>query len=138
MLGAAPAGAQIYACGPDRMLTELGELMRDQPERLHVEHFASAAGQPNPDSDTPFEVELADSQLSLSVPSDQTLLQVLHASGIDVPCDCEEGLCGSCEVPVLSGGIEHRDNVLSAAERAEGGRMMACCSRGRGKLVLAL
>ncbi|MDT7950070.1 MAG: cytochrome P450/oxidoreductase [Acetobacteraceae bacterium] len=137
-IGSAPAGAQIYGCGPDRMLAELGQLMADQPERLHVEHFASAAGLTGHDRDTPFEVELADSQLSLSVPSDQTLLQILQASGIDVPCDCEEGLCGSCEVPVLSGSIEHRDKVLSAAERAGGGRMMACCSRGRGKLVLAL
>jgi ferredoxin len=56
-----------------------------------------------------------------------------------VPSDCEEGLCGTCEVNVIAGEVDHRDKVLSGAERAEGRRMMACCSRARGgKLVLAL
>jgi len=58
---------------------------------------------------------------------------------IDVQSDCEEGLCGSCEVAVLEGAIDHRDLVLTASERAEGRRMMACCSRARdAKLVLGL
>jgi ferredoxin len=58
---------------------------------------------------------------------------------MDVASDCEEGLCGSCEVPVLEGEIEHRDRVLSGSERAAGSRMIACCSRARtAKLVLAL
>jgi len=40
---------------------------------------------------------------------------------------------------VLAGEVEHRDRVLSAAERDGHGRMMACCSRARGrKLTLAL
>jgi len=56
-----------------------------------------------------------------------------------VQSDCQEGLCGSCEVRVLAGDIDHRDLVLTRAERAEGRRMMACCSRARGgRLVLAL
>jgi ferredoxin len=58
--------------------------------------------------------------------------------GVDVPSDCGEGLCGTCEVAVIAGEIEHRDIVLTAAEQREGRRMMACCSRGRGKLVLGL
>jgi hypothetical protein len=42
-------------------------------------------------------------------------------------------------VPVLEGAIDHRDLVLTPAERAEGRRMMACCSRARDrKLVLGL
>jgi cytochrome P450/ferredoxin-NADP reductase len=138
VVAAAQEAAEIYACGPDRLLAALEQCVRDRPERLHIEHFSSAGAQLDPDEESPFEVELKDSQLSISVPADQTLLQALHATGIDVPCDCEEGLCGSCEVPVVAGDVDHRDKVLSAAERAAGGRMMACCSRARGKLVLAL
>ncbi len=53
--------------------------------------------------------------------------------------DCEEGLCGTCEVAVTSGEeIDHRDRVLSREECSEGSRMMACCSRARGKISLAL
>ena len=95
-----------------------------------------AAAKPSP---AEIEVELRAAGLTLHVPADRTLLEVLHAHNVDVQCDCEEGLCGSCEVPVATGDIEHRDSVLSPAERAPGDRMMSCCSRARsGHLVLDL
>ncbi len=139
ILAAAPPDAQIYACGPERLLQELQDRMQAQPGRLHIEHFSSAASQLDPAHETPFEAELTDSSLLVRVPADQTLLQALRAAGIDVASDCEEGLCGTCEVPVAEGSIDHRDMVLSVAERAAGTRMMACCSRAKGgRLVLAL
>jgi ferredoxin len=73
------------------------------------------------------------------VAAHQTLLQALQAAGHDVPCDCGEGLCGTCEVAIVSGHADHRDQVLSKAERAAQTRMMACCSRAVGdKIVLGL
>ena len=69
-----------------------------------------------------------------------TLSAALRAANIDVQSDCEEGLCGSCEVRVLSGDVDHRDMVLTRAEREAGQRMMSCCSRACGgqRLVLEL
>ena len=82
---------------------------------------------------------LKDSNTRLTVAPDQTLLQALQAAGHDVPCDCGEGLCGTCEVGVVEGAVDHRDKVLTQAERAACTRMMACCSRARGdRIVLAL
>lgn len=67
------------------------------------------------------------------------MLKSLQAAGIDIACDCQEGLCGSCEVQVTDGEIDHRDKVLTQAERAQNSRMMVCCSRARGgKLTLSL
>ena len=75
----------------------------------------------------------------MTVPADQTLLTALRAANIDVQSDCEEGLCGSCEVQVLEGDVDHRDVVLTRAERDANTKMMSCCSRACGKsLVLAL
>ncbi|MDX5451769.1 MAG: 2Fe-2S iron-sulfur cluster binding domain-containing protein, partial [Rhodococcus sp. (in: high G+C Gram-positive bacteria)] len=60
-------------------------------------------------------------------------------NNIDVPSDCEEGLCGSCEVTVLEGEVDHRDTVLTKAERAANRQMMTCCSRACGdRLTLRL
>ncbi|MDX2484442.1 MAG: 2Fe-2S iron-sulfur cluster binding domain-containing protein, partial [Pseudodonghicola sp.] len=69
-----------------------------------------------------------------------TLLDAIQAAGIDVASDCCEGLCGSCEVTVLDGDIDHRDSVLSRRERAANNRMMSCCSRAKhgGRIKLAL
>jgi ferredoxin len=134
------AGTLVYACGPARMLDAIAAASAHWPEGLlRVEHFSTAKGKLDPAREHGFEVELADSGLVLPVRADQTLLAALRAANIDVRSDCEEGLCGSCEVAVLAGRIDHRDLVLTPAERAEGARMMACCSRARDeKLVLGL
>ena len=141
LLATPEAGTQIYACGPLRMLDALATACAHWPEdTLRVEHFASTLGTLDPAKEQPFEVELKDSGLTLPVRADQTLLAALRAANIDVQSDCEEGLCGSCEVRVLDGPIDHRDRVLTRAEREAGQRMMSCCSRacGGGRLVLAL
>ncbi|WFM71446.1 cytochrome P450/oxidoreductase [Halomonas sp. CKK8] len=132
--------ALIYACGPERLLTALDFDSAHWPEgSLHVEHFTAEGALLDPENEHAFEVELADSELVVEVAADRTLLQTLRAAGVDVPSDCEEGLCGSCQVTVLEGEIDHRDKVLTAAEQAGQDRLMSCCSRARGKkLTLAL
>jgi ferredoxin-NADP reductase len=134
------AGQKVYACGPDRLLSELEELAQHWPENtLHVEHFSPTNSLLDPATEHGFEVELRDSNLTINVPSDRTVLDVLEAAGVDIACDCREGLCGSCEARVIEGEIDHRDRVLSQAERERNNQMMTCCSRARGKkLVLAL
>ena len=135
------AGAvHVYACGPQRMIDDLTAGSTDWPEDTVVfEHFSSALGELDPEQEHEFTVHLEDSDVDLVVPRDQTLLQVLRDSGRQIPSNCQEGLCGTCEIPVLDGAIDHRDVVLSASERREGDRMMSCCSRATGeRLVLGL
>lgn len=132
-------GGRIYACGPQRLLATLTALMAGAPDRLRVEHFISAGAQRDVRDEAGFEAELQDTRLTVHVAPGQTLLQALRGVGVDVTSDCEEGLCGSCEVAVMDGEIDHRDKVLSASERAGQSRMMTCCSRAKGRrLVLAL
>ncbi|XDA99275.1 cytochrome P450/oxidoreductase [Sulfitobacter sp. LCG007] len=136
-----PPGGRIHACGPDRMIAALEDLCAALPEgTLRFEHFTSRDGGPDPARERPFEAGLADSGLVLQVPADMSLLDAILAAGIDVASDCREGLCGSCEVAVVAGDIDHRDSVLTRAERAENRRMMSCCSRARNgqRIRLAL
>jgi cytochrome P450/ferredoxin-NADP reductase len=140
LLAGVNASTRVYACGPQRLIDELETLATAWPEGvLRFEHFHTDQGALDPAKEHAFEVELRDSGLHLQVAADQTLLQALQAAGVDVPCDCGEGLCGTCEVAVIEGDIDHRDKVLSRSERAAHQRMMACCSRSLGqKIVLAL
>ncbi|POR52837.1 cytochrome P450 [Paraburkholderia eburnea] len=134
------AHTRVYACGPARLLDALQAASEAWPEdALRVEHFAASVGQLDPANEHAFEVELKDSGLVLTVAPDQTVLDALRRANIDVQSDCEEGLCGSCEVRVLAGQIDHRDVVLTRAERETQSRMMTCCSRAKGaRLVLEL
>jgi cytochrome P450/ferredoxin-NADP reductase len=131
---------QIYACGPVRMLAALEESCAGWPaDALRTEHFVSTAGALDPAKEQAFEVELKDSGIVISVAADQTLLAALRAANVDVQSDCEEGLCGSCEVRVLAGKVDHRDVVLTRAERETNAKMMTCCSRAQsGRLVLEI
>lgn len=131
---------QVYACGPVRMLKALEDGCGAWPENsLRTEHFVSTAGALDPSKEHAFEVELKDSGVVVRVAADQTLLAALRAANIDVQSDCEEGLCGSCEVRLLAGRVDHRDVVLTRAERETNIRMMTCCSRALDpRLVLEL
>ncbi|WP_412566821.1 2Fe-2S iron-sulfur cluster-binding protein [Streptomyces europaeiscabiei] len=56
----------------------------------------------------------------------ETVLDVLLAGGVDAPYSCRQGICGDCIVRVLAGEPDHRDDVLTDRERADG--MFTTCS----------
>ncbi|MGW4526879.1 PDR/VanB family oxidoreductase [Amycolatopsis sp. NPDC004378] len=127
----------VYCCGPEPLLAAVEQLCAGWPEdALRVERFA-----PKPDDgpQTAFEVELAGSGRVLEVPADRSILEVVGESGVSVLSSCQEGTCGTCETGVLGGTPDHRDSVLTAAERREGDVMMICVSRSCSpRLVLDL
>lgn len=133
-------GTRVYACGPTRLLDELETLSAAWPEdTLRIEHFSAQGTGLHPDKEHAFVAILKDSNAQVPVAANQTLLQALQSAGYDVPCDCGEGLCGTCEVGIVEGQADHRDKVLSKTERQANQRLMACCSRAIGdRITLAL
>ena len=133
----APRNAHLYCCGPAAMLKSFEALTENWPrEQIHVEYFTAKEPAARGGG---FTVELARSGLELPVPEGKTILQVLIEAGIDVASSCEEGVCGACETRVVAGAPDHRDAVLSPAERAANNRMMICCSGSKSsRLVLDL
>lgn len=116
----------VYCCGPTGMLDAFRRVSQGLPdERVHFEYFKSNV---TPASEGGFDVVLARTGRTVRIAEGQTILQALLAIGIDIPYSCEEGVCGSCETAVLAGEPEHRDLILSNAERAAGQTMMVCCS----------
>jgi|TARA_B100001250_G_scaffold5960_1_gene5012 vanillate O-demethylase ferredoxin subunit len=73
-------------------------------------------------------VKLARSNKTIFVEQDSSILFALLDAGVDLPFSCGSGLCGSCEVDVISGVPEHKDFVLTEEERASNKTMMICCS----------
>jgi ferredoxin len=129
-------GTQVYACGPGRMLDALTQLHHTGADwQLNLERFAAAPIDTTGDVD--FEVIAARSGTSYPVPAGCSILAVLRENGMAVDFSCSEGVCGTCETDVVEGVPEHRDAVLSAAERESNDTMMICVSRARtARLVL--
>jgi ferredoxin len=130
-----PDGTLVYCCGPGPLLDAVEE--RCPAGALRVERFQpkdQAAG-----GDDEFEVVLARSGRTVTVPPEVSVLDAVRAAGVEVLYSCTEGTCGTCETDVLEGAPDHRDSVLTEEERSAGDTMMICVSRCRGaRLVLDL
>ncbi len=132
-----PAGTHVYVCGPKPLIDAVRAAAADWPEdHVHFELFSAA-----PDQDwqnEPFEIYLSRRRMDLTVPADRTILEVVRDAGVFADSSCEQGLCSTCRVRVISGEIEHRDQILTGEDKAKGDTMMMCISRGKpgDKLVL--
>lgn len=135
-----PEGALVYACGPARLLDALQELCAHLPGgTLHIEHFANGALGKSHAPKKAFDIVLKKSGRTLRVPEDKSILDILQENGSSVLSTCMKGTCGTCEVDVLDGEIEHRDSVLTKEEKEDGRSLMVCVSRCLGqRLVLDL
>jgi ferredoxin len=136
-LGTAQQDTAVYCCGPERLMLAVEEATAGWPEgSVHFEWFTPRS-RPVDEGSGSFDVVCQGSSVTLTVPPDKSLLEVLNEAGIDIPSSCHQGICGTCEVRVLAGEIDHRDSILSTAERAANETMMACVSRARSpRLVL--
>jgi ferredoxin-NADP reductase len=133
------AGTSVYCCGPEPMLAAVEQRCRAWPPgSLHVERFAPrAAADAGPG--TALEIVLSRSRRTVAVPPGKSILRAVEEVGVPVLSSCREGMCGTCETPVLDGVPDHRDSLLSEDERAAGDTMMICVSRALGRrLVLDL
>lgn len=132
MVAEAPQGTHFYCCGPDGMLGAFRDATAHLPEdQVHLESFApievAAHGA--------FTVELARSGGSVTVEANQSILDALIAAGFDPPYSCQQGMCGACEVAVLEGIPDHRDEVLSEGQKQCNDRMMLCCSLSKSPRI---
>lgn len=139
VLDSCGAHDRLYVCGPKLMLDAVlaQTQARGWPhERVHFELFTTPVVEAG---DRAFELVLAQSGQTYTVPPDQTILDCLIEHGCDPLYDCKRGECGVCGTPVLEGAIDHRDYVLSAREKAAGNAIQICISRAAGaRLVLDL
>ncbi|MDT0210955.1 PDR/VanB family oxidoreductase [Curtobacterium sp. BRD11] len=137
---AEPRDAVVYCCGPRGLMDAVETAAAHWPAgSVRVERFEPADDVDAPGE--PFEVDLAVTGVTVTVPADRTLLEVAEEAGAFVLSSCREGTCGTCETPVLEGSVEHRDTVLSPGEQADDRTMMVCVSRARRgcpRLVLEL
>jgi ferredoxin-NADP reductase len=132
-----PLGTQLYVCGPPSMIgavTAAAESAHWAASRIRSEAFGAPADGPR----APFRATLAAGR-RIDVSAEETLLEALERAGAGVPSLCRSGICGECRTPVASGRVDHRDLVLSAAEKDSGHWIMPCVSRAAGdELELAL
>ena len=121
-------GAHVYSCGAEAYMTAVLDTARAagfDEDNLHLEYFSVPE---LPDYENhPFTIRLTRSGREFPVPADRTAADVLIENGFPVDLKCSDGICGVCKCGLVSGEVEHRDFVLSNAQRKTA--IITCQSR---------
>ena len=131
-------GQHIYVCGPAGLVESARLHSSHWPEEtFHSELFAL---EPVTDElpNEAFDVFLSRQKITLSVPPERSILEVVRDAGLDVETSCEDGLCSCCRTRLLGGEADHRDHVLSSAEKLANESIMICVSRATDGETLIL
>lgn len=137
LLAGRTMASHFYCCGPGSMLDAYASACEQLGyANVHMERFGgtkevlSAVG-------NGYTVELKKSGRMLQVAPGVSILDAMLDQGLSPDYSCREGVCGACEVKVVSGDVEHHDHILTRQEKAASKSMMICVSRCRsGHLVL--
>lgn len=124
-------GTHVYLCGPTNFISQFTDkaLKIGYPKNsIHYEYFKTT----NKENAQPFEVKLLNGDTKF-VSKDKTLLEVLLQEGIKVPYSCQVGRCGTCELKVLKGIVDHNDSFYNEEQRNSHSTILSCVSRANSK-----
>lgn len=124
-----PAGAHLYICGPTGLIEAAQKAAAHWGDAVHVEHFKPVEKPLPAGGNQAFEIVLSRSGQRLTVPPEKSILDVVRAAGVDADSSCEAGICSTCETGLLAGKPDHRDDILTAADKAANRKIMICVSR---------
>lgn len=124
----------VYCCGPRGLMMAVRDMTGHwSSAAVHFEAFQEP--EKNAVDNKPFKVSIKSSGATIDVPADTSILEALRAAGHKVPSSCESGTCGSCKTRLVTGAVDHRDLVLTEAEKPN--HIMVCVSRAlAGDLVI--
>lgn len=137
VIGTPDNQTHIYVCGPKGYIDFVLDTAKGfgwNPKQLHVEYFA--AGEVDTSGDESFEVKIASTGETYTIPADKSITEVLDENGVFIPVSCEEGVCGTCLTRVLEGIPEHRDLYLTDDEHEANDQFTPCCSRSKSPLLV--
>ena len=129
LLSSGGSGDRVYTCGPEAYMGAViaaAQAAGLSEENISREYFAV------PDTEAqenhPFTLLLADGR-EINVSKDQSAAEAMQAAGLSVDIKCSDGLCGVCKWAYKAGEIDHRDYVLSKAQRET--HFITCQSRAK-------
>jgi ferredoxin-NADP reductase len=122
-------GTHVYVCGPPGLISAVRTAAKEWPQgTVHFELFGAARADAGANAENkPFDVHLKRRNMTLHIPADRSILDVLAANDVKVRTVCNDGFCGTCTTRYLAGNVEHRDGVLDEDGRKS--MIQVCVSR---------
>ncbi|MEH7335031.1 PDR/VanB family oxidoreductase [Neobacillus drentensis] len=127
-------GTHVYFCGPEAFISSFKEfaLQKGYPRsNVHYEHFTP----PRPKKANCFQVQVSNG-MTVKVLKEKSLLDALLEAGIKAPYSCRVGRCGTCELKVVEGEVDHYDSFLSEKQRNAQNVILSCVSRAKSEKLM--
>ena len=138
-------GRTIFTCGPQPYMDAVhtfAEQRRFDMNYFHCESFSpakAAATQLAPQAETArYALEVPAFGRSAEISGQQSLLEALESNGVPIVGACRSGVCGSCKCRVERGEVTTTSQATLSAEEIAAGYVLACSSKARSDLVVAL
>ena len=130
LLATVPPDAELYMCGPIRLMEEIRRLWERDGRDLTALRFETFGNSGWFEAE-PFVVEIPRLGVTTQVRPGESMLEALERDGVEMMYDCRRGECGLCEVDILDldGRVDHRDVFYSERQKAPNSKMCCCVSR---------
>ena len=135
---------EFYVCGPGPMMRDLAEGLKEWgvPEtNVHYETFGPSSvkevavvGAAGIGAPAAFAVQFKKSGKTVDWSGEHAnLLEFVEAHGINIPCGCRAGSCGTCQVAVFSGEIDY---IAKSDFETNPGTRLTCIGAPKSDLVI--
>ncbi|HOB66131.1 1,2-phenylacetyl-CoA epoxidase subunit PaaE [Ottowia sp.] len=139
---------EVFVCGPEAMIEAVEAALKGAgvPEdRIYTERFTSprleelspemrraAVEQPDPEApvgQVELKIKIDGKTHELAMRTDQHVLDVALAAGLDLPYSCKGGVCCTCRAKVLDGAVSMDKNFTLEKEEMAQGFVLSCQAR---------
>ena len=134
---------EFFICGPNTMIEDLAEELKDKgvdSDHIHFEHFNTDTAQKPAAAPAMTREEVPQTQCRVTVILDgvqtefsldgsgESLLDAALNSGNELPFSCKGGVCGTCRALLKEGQVEMASNFALEDYEIEEGFILACQS----------
>ncbi|MDA0707577.1 MAG: iron-sulfur cluster-binding domain-containing protein [Proteobacteria bacterium] len=124
---------EVFCCGPGGFMEVVKDILITSglsPAHYHQESFGGDIIEV--DKSTTFEnaetVTVNFKGKSFEAKRGETLLSVLKHNKVVVPTGCRSGMCGTCQMKLISGKVDMQHQGGLSERQVEAGNILACCS----------
>ncbi|MDV7240575.1 MULTISPECIES: hybrid-cluster NAD(P)-dependent oxidoreductase [Rhodococcus] len=133
---------EVFICGPDSYMVAAETLLLGLGvpiDRIHQESFVLAGAEDvavDPTAEGTHTVTFARSGKTTTIPDGLTVLDAAKDVGIRIITSCQNGICGTCKTGKISGDVDIAHNGGIRQREIDNGKILACCTRPRGHVVI--
>jgi vanillate O-demethylase ferredoxin subunit len=133
LIGKASDDKELYLCGPQPFMNffiEKAQQAKWLDSKIKFEAFSAVTVENN--NNKAFELTLLKSNKIIQVQANESIVEAIERSNINITVSCGQGTCGTCVCKVSKGEVDHRDAILTTEQKTDENKIALCVSRAKG------